>query len=106
MGNPTPLAVRRAFREEDPMTRIGKIGVLVALVAVVGGAALAASSHREAPGITKSPKVDASDFYMFRSYEPGRSDYVTLLANYIPLQDSYGGPQRAGRRRGGGQSGD
>ena len=29
---------------------------------------------------------------MFRSYEPGRSDYVTLIANYQPLQDAYGGP--------------
>jgi len=50
------------------------------------------SSHREAPAITESPKVDATDFYMFTSYEPGRSDYVTLVANYIPLQDPYGGP--------------
>jgi hypothetical protein len=29
---------------------------------------------------------------MFRSYEAGRSDYVTMIANYIPLQDAYGGP--------------
>ncbi|MFP1133290.1 DUF4331 domain-containing protein [Asticcacaulis sp. W401b] len=51
-----------------------------------------ASSHREAPGITKSPKVDSTDFYMFRSYEPGRAAYVTFIANYIPLQDPGGGP--------------
>ena len=51
-----------------------------------------ASSHREAPAITRSPKVDATDFYAFNSYEPGRSGYVTLIANYIPLQDAYGGP--------------
>ena len=51
-----------------------------------------ASSHREAPFITQHPKVDASDFYMFTSYEPGRSGYVTLIANYVPLQDGYGGP--------------
>ncbi len=51
-----------------------------------------ASSHREAPFITTSPKVDGTDFYMFRSYESGRSDYVTLIANYQPLQDAYGGP--------------
>src|SRR5262249_55335954 len=29
---------------------------------------------------------------MFRSYEAGRSDFVTIMANYIPLQDAYGGP--------------
>ena len=51
-----------------------------------------ASSHREAPFITRQPKVDGTDFYMFRSYEPNRSGYVTLIADYAPLQDAYGGP--------------
>lgn len=51
-----------------------------------------ASSHREAPYITGTPKVDASDFYMFNSYEPGREGFVTFVANYLPLQDAYGGP--------------
>ncbi len=51
-----------------------------------------ASSHREAPAITKHPQVDGTDFYMFRSYEDGRQDYVTFIANYNPLQDPYGGP--------------
>jgi hypothetical protein len=55
-------------------------------------AAAQASSHREAPFITTQPKVDATDFYMFRSYEADRTDYVTLIANYLPLQDAYGGP--------------
>jgi hypothetical protein len=67
--------------------------------AVIAGAALMAvfgparaSSHREAPFITTAPKVDGTDFYMFRSYAPGRQDYVTLIANFIPLQEPYGGP--------------
>jgi hypothetical protein len=51
-----------------------------------------ASSHREAPEITKTPKADATDFYLFNSYEEGREDYVTLIANYVPLQNPYGGP--------------
>jgi hypothetical protein len=51
-----------------------------------------ASSHREAPEIAGMPRVDGTDFYMFRSYEPGRSEYITFLANYIPLQDPEGGP--------------
>jgi hypothetical protein len=62
----------------------------LALAALAGGAQ--ASSHREAPFITTVPKVDGTDFYMFRSYEAGRSDFVTVIANYIPLQDAYGGP--------------
>ena len=65
----------------------------IALATMTLTAAIAqASSHREAPFITTVPKVDASDFYMFRSYEPGRSEHVTLIANYLPLQDAYGGP--------------
>jgi hypothetical protein len=51
-----------------------------------------ASSHREAPLITATPKLDCADFYAFSSYEPGRDGYVTLIANYLPLQDAYGGP--------------
>ncbi len=72
---------------------------------LLGGLALAAgsrevpaplksplSSHREGPHITKHPKVDATDYYMFRSYESGRSGYVTIIANYNPVQATYGGP--------------
>ena len=59
-------------------------------IAVIGQAQ--ASSHGEAPFIKSRPKLDATDFYMFNSYEPGREDYVTLIANYQPLQDVYGGP--------------
>src|SRR5688572_17968970 len=62
-----------------------------ALMAAAGITAFG-SSHREAPGITGRPKLDGTDFYAFRSYEPGREGYVTLIANYIPLQDAYGGP--------------
>lgn len=51
-----------------------------------------ASSHREAPNLARHPAVDATDFYAFNSYESGREGYVTLIANYIPLQDPYGGP--------------
>ncbi|MFS2053795.1 DUF4331 family protein, partial [Variovorax sp. CT11-76] len=51
-----------------------------------------ASSHREAPSIAGMPKLDATDFYMFRSYEAGRQDFVTLIANYQPDQSPYGGP--------------
>jgi hypothetical protein len=64
---------------------------LATLTALTCATALA-SSHREAPFIATSPKVDGTDFYMFRSYEAGRDGFVTILANYQPLQDSYGGP--------------
>lgn len=63
-----------------------------AIATVIASAVAFASSHREAPIITKHPKVDGTDFYMFRSYEAGREGFVTFLANYQPLQDPYGGP--------------
>ena len=61
---------------------------------VLGGAfgPAQASSHREAPFLTNAPKVDGTDFYMFRSYAPGRAGYVTMIANFIPFQDPQGGP--------------
>jgi hypothetical protein len=64
---------------------------LAVVLALDAGAALA-SSHREAPYITQMPKVDNTDFYMFRSYEPTREGYVTFIANYQPFQDPVGGP--------------
>lgn len=75
--------------------KIHKIVPLIAAGAVlfaVTGLTVQASSHREAPFITEQPKVDGTDFYMFKSYEPGREGFVTLIANYLPLQDPYGGP--------------
>jgi hypothetical protein len=63
-----------------------------ALASVALPTSTVASSHREAPYITTVPKVDGTDLYMFMSYEAGRADYVTLLANYQPLQAPYGGP--------------
>ena len=65
--------------------------VAIASALCLAGAA-SASSHREAPAIAKTPKVDGTDFYMFRSYESGRMGYTTMLANYIGLEDNYGGP--------------
>ncbi|QNM81712.1 DUF4331 domain-containing protein [Sphingomonas sabuli] len=51
-----------------------------------------ASSHREAPNITKTPKVDNTDVYAFRSYEPGRGAFITLIANFQPGEGPGDGP--------------
>ena len=69
-----------------------KTPFVLGLLGLVVSTGSVASSHREAPFITELPKVDGSDFYMFRSYESGREGYVTFIANYLPLQDAYGGP--------------
>ena len=48
------------------------------------------SSHREAPEISQDPVADSTDLYAFVS--PDQPDTVTLIANYIPLQEPSGGP--------------
>jgi len=48
------------------------------------------SSHREAPEISRDPVADSTDLYAFVS--PDQPDTVTLIANYIPLQEPAGGP--------------
>ncbi|CAN5699763.1 DUF4331 domain-containing protein [soil metagenome] len=65
---------------------------VAAVAAAMGGIPAHASSHREAPFIARNPAVDATDLYMFRSYETGREGFVTILANYLPFQDPQGGP--------------
>ncbi len=67
--------------------------ILLALTVVCALAVPAgASSHREAPGITELPKVDGTDLFMFNSYESGRDGYVTLIADYLPFQSPWAGP--------------
>jgi len=72
-------------------THSTKVRLAVLCMTIMGQAAYA-SSHREAPSIAGQPLGDATDFYMFNSYENSRQDYVTLIANYVPLQDAFGGP--------------
>lgn len=76
------------------MDKVFNRSVLAVAVAglCLGASSGFASSHREAPFITEAPKVDGTDFYMFRGYETGRENTVTLIANYIPFEDPFGGP--------------
>ena len=85
-----PVRHTQARRGPSAVASVASVTLAAAVVAVA--APVHASSHREAPSITTTPKVDASDFYMFNSYESGRAGHVTLIANYQPLQDAYGGP--------------
>ncbi len=50
------------------------------------------SSHREAPEISKDPVADSTDTYAFLSTHPDEAGTVTLITNYIPLEDPAGGP--------------
>lgn len=59
------------------------------LTAALSTAAFA-SSHREAPLITEDPTMDNTDVYAFRS--PDAPDTVTIIANFIPLEEPSNGP--------------
>jgi len=49
-----------------------------------------ASSHREAPLIANDPLADNTDLYAFRS--PDDPNTITIIANYIPGELPFGGP--------------
>jgi len=49
-----------------------------------------ASSHREALLVSEDPVIDNTDTYAFVS--PDAPDKVTLIANWIPLEEPAGGP--------------
>lgn len=66
---------------------------LLAIVASSLCTSAFASSHAEAPLISLDRFADNTDTYAFRSVEPGREGFVTLIANYIPLQEPSAGPQ-------------
>ena len=51
---------------------------------------IVASSHREAPLIANDPLADNTDLYAFRS--PDDPNTITIIANYIPAELPYGGP--------------
>jgi hypothetical protein len=65
---------------------VAAVGVLTA----VGVGNLWASSHREAPLISEDPVADNTDVYAFVS--PDTPDTVTIVANWIPLEEPAGGP--------------
>src|SRR5919198_5013479 len=69
------------------------VALALALVFGFGGPSGAgAASHREAPLISMDPEADITDFFMFRSYEPGQSDKVDLIMDVIPGEEPSSGP--------------
>jgi hypothetical protein len=62
----------------------------VAAIAATSLTVVDASSHREAPLITEDPVADNTDVYAFVA--PDAKDAVTLVGNWIPLEQPNGGP--------------
>jgi hypothetical protein len=83
--------------EEQELSRYRKFVAVVSVVATLGLLASLtalspsrASSHREAQLISEDPVADNTDTYVFRS--PDRPDTVTIVGNWIPLEEPAGGP--------------
>ncbi|MEA3214188.1 MAG: hypothetical protein QOJ19_344 [Acidimicrobiia bacterium] len=69
---------------------LGGLGLAAIMATGLGLQTSAASSHREAPLITEDPVADNTDTYAFVS--PDRPDSITVVANWIPLEEPAGGP--------------
>jgi hypothetical protein len=82
------------------MRKTTQIFLMIAIALITAGALIIgefrwarvaeASSHREAPLISKDQYADNTDVYAFRS--PDRPDTVTLIANFIPFEEPSAGP--------------
>ena len=67
---------------------LARLCFVIALTTSLVGAR--ASSHREAPLISRDPLADNTDVYAFRS--PGDDGTITIIANYMPFELPEGGP--------------
>jgi len=75
------------------LTKIGTLAITASLLMSLCIAPSArASSHRDSPFISEDPAADNTDVYAFVSTESGRDQYVTLLSNFVPLQEPANGP--------------
>jgi hypothetical protein len=67
-----------------------RLAVASLALAALTFTAVQGSSHREAPLVSSDPLADNTDVYAFVS--PNAPDKVTLIANFIPFEAPYGGP--------------
>ena len=75
------------------LTRFSAFAAMMSLmIGVIFAPVTRASSHRDSPFISEDPAADNTDVYAFVSTEPGRSNYITVIANYVPLQEPANGP--------------
>jgi hypothetical protein len=77
-----------------------RIAAVIAVMAILGVATYSGlapvpggtASHREAPLISLDPAADITDFFMFRSYEPGKADKVVMIMDVFPGGEPSSGP--------------
>jgi hypothetical protein len=71
---------------------VRKLSLIAAIVAaaLVAAALSIGSSHREAPNTANDPTADDTDVYAFSAKD--RPGSLTVVSNWIPLEDPAGGP--------------
>jgi Domain of unknown function (DUF4331) len=74
------------------MVLVGAAIALLVLRLGPGPSPANAASHREAPLIANDPPADITDFFMFRSTQPGQGDKVDLIMDVIPGEEPSSGP--------------
>jgi uncharacterized protein DUF4331 len=83
-------------RRNTTVLGLALLGVALALLIVLqmgpGPSTARAASHREAPLIANDPTADITDFFLFRSTEPGQADKVDLIMDVIPSEEPSAGP--------------
>src|SRR5215210_4794467 len=76
-----------------PMRKLPALAAAAAVAAAASAVPVTGvfgSSHREAPQIMLDPSADNTDLYAFIA--PDAPDKLTIVANFIPLEDPAGGP--------------
>jgi Domain of unknown function (DUF4331) len=69
---------------------VGAVAVAAALAGRAAPPPATGASHREAPLISMDPGADITDFFMFRSYEPGKADRTVLIMDVMSEEPSSG----------------
>src|SRR5215813_3420116 len=66
--------------------------IRLAALAVSLGASVFAASHRNGPLLLEDQTANLNDFYLFRSYEPGKSDRLVMSMSAQGFQVPDNGP--------------
>src|SRR6059058_202384 len=88
-----PAALRRRYVTQQPeggktMGKIAK-GLLAASLTLAAGFA---ASHRNGPLLLEDQTANLNDFYIFRSYESGKSDRLVMSMSAQGFQNPDNGP--------------
>lgn len=79
-----------AMRRSTLFIALALAALTMLVVTLISSGSLGASSHREAPLISKDPFADNTDTYVF--IPEGRPNRIVLAASWIPFEGPEGGP--------------